>query len=85
MAIQNFSTKTTLESQIVSGNRSVCNMYATVESTGAFTINFNVIDSEGWFENEASNTEDVKALLANVQQVAHNQHEANKVAGTVEE
>lgn len=85
MAIQNFRTKTTLESQIVSGNHSVCNMYATVESTGAFTINFNVIDSEGWFENEASNTEDAKALLANVQQVAHNQHEANKVAGTVEE
>ncbi|MDT2939200.1 hypothetical protein [Lactococcus lactis] len=84
MAIQNFSTKTTLESQIVSGNHSVCNMYATVESTGAFTINFNVIDSEGWFENEASNNEDAKALLANVQQVAHNQHEASKVAGTVE-
>lgn len=84
MAFPNINTKTTLDSQIVSGERVVCNMYAAVESNGAYNISFNITDAAGWHEGEAANIEDVKTLLANVQEVAKKQFEAQK-ASAVEE
>lgn len=83
MVVQNINTKTTLDSQIISGNRPVCNMYATVESSGAYNINFNIIDAKGWFDNESSNTEDMKALLDHVQQVAHDQYLSNSALSDI--
>lgn len=47
MAFPNINTKTTLDSQIVSGDRVVCNMYAAVESNGAYNISFNITDAAG--------------------------------------
>ncbi|EKF50445.1 hypothetical protein [Lactococcus garvieae] len=79
MTFPNINTKTTLDSQIIAGDRSICNMYATVESSGAYNINFNVTDATGWHENEASNIEDVKSFISNAQEVANKQFEANKV------
>lgn len=84
MAFPNINTKTTLDSQIVSGNSIVCNMYATVESNGAYNINFNITDANGWHEDEAANIENVKAFLANVQEVANKQFEAQKVPAAEE-
>lgn len=84
MTYPNINAKTTLDSQIVSGDRVVCNMYATVDSNGAYNISFNITDANGWHENEAANIEDVKALLANVQEVANKQFEAQKVPAVEE-
>lgn len=78
MAFSNINTKTTLEAQIVSDNRTVCDMYATVESTGAFSLTFNVSDEAGWYAHQANNLEDAKALLENVHHAARNQFEAQK-------
>ncbi|WP_270740667.1 hypothetical protein [Lactococcus formosensis] len=79
MAFPNINTKTTLDSQIVAKNSMVCNMYATIESSGAYNISFNITDANGWHEDEAANIENVKTLLANVQEVANKQFKAQKV------
>ena len=78
MAFPKITQKTTLDSQIVVGDKPVCNMYATVEVSGAYNINFNIMDAEGWHENEAENMGDVKAFLVSVQEVADDKFKANQ-------
>lgn len=83
MTIQNSVTKTTQSATITFNGRPAVNSYASIESDGSYTLNFNVTDATTYFESEADVAKDMLTILTNVRKAAKTQRTAYLANQTV--